>query len=156
MKTESKRIYSETELQILCEQYQALLGINDWKIVVELKPQGEMKGFAGRVHMDPVHESARIEIPTADTFNAHVPHTTHQNMQQCLLHELIHVVMAKCDNFKKGSLRHSLFETAIEKLANGYCKLLPEPAPTAPRVEAHYDIKDEGEPEKDFVALKEG
>lgn len=140
-----KRIYSEQELQALCEQYQKLLGIADWDIKVSLVPQKKIKGVQGRVIYDFALFEAQIQIPTPDTFKCRTLHG--QDMQQTLLHELIHVVLAWCDRWydKEGNtLPNEVFESAINRLANGFCQILPEPAPPPPEV-----VTDWGEPEKE-------
>ena len=126
-------IYTEEQLNRLCNQYQELLRIQDWKIEVRLVHQSEIQDDSGdlvegRHNSELINQVSLIRIPTAESWTPTL-HFKEQDMHLTLLHELVHVVFSSLGpNDKENSVTLcTLWELGVEKIAQALQSLLPEP-----------------------------
>lgn len=119
----ARRIYTEPELNELCQRYQELLRIRDWDITVKLMPQEEIGNAQAKVRIISWCKTAIVKIPTPETWSRGAIELE-QDMRTSLVHELIHVVFAYNDpKYKEDDVLDDLYESAIESIAKAICEL---------------------------------
>ena len=118
------RVFSEEILNSMCAEYQKLLKLQDWEIIVRLVDQRDIPGREGDVRYNSVARVAYIKIPTPDTWNSGFV-MQYQDMQTTLIHELIHLMFVHVTpEFEKGSAQHELWERGIDCIAKAFTKTL--------------------------------
>ena len=120
------KIYTEAQLNELCKEYQSLLRIQDWNIRVTIVPEGEIEGASGQHNSDLGSMTSHIRMCSEESFTPR--HATPElDMQQVLLHELVHIVFSTLGPNEDDEVKHTLWESGIDRIACALQSLLPEP-----------------------------
>lgn len=120
----AEQVYNEEDLNKMCKDYQKILNIQDWKIIVSLVDQNTIKNANAECRMVESIKRAHIKIPSPETWKPD-PILPQQDMRLSLLHELVHIVFAYSDPcYKPDSLKHNLWEASIEAVSEGLNSLL--------------------------------
>ena len=85
----AKRIYTQSELEILLVDVQKWLRLEDWDIAVQLVNQSAIFQQMGSIDMFAYFKQATIVLPTPETYASNV--RPEQDMLQSLIHELLHI-----------------------------------------------------------------
>ena len=112
-----KKIFTIEELEKLCEFYQKLLRIQDWRITIKFVHQSEL-GEDVEAEVSPKLHSmiAVIKIPTPESWIGSISYTE-QDMRMSLIHELIHLVFIGLGpSTKNAAIFEDLWECGIEKV----------------------------------------
>ena len=127
MKKYQERIYTQDQLQTICEEYQELLELSSWEIEIKMVKQSSIPDVFGQITYSPSRQQAVIEVPSPGTYEPGDLDSP-QDMIMCLLHELVHLIFCQADRwFADNQIKTDLFEASIEKMARTLCGLLPEP-----------------------------
>lgn len=122
-----ERVYDEPTLNKLCAEYQKLLGLEDWDVQVYLVEQEEIPSLDGQLTYGVEMKRAIIRIPDNNKW-AGCKLMGSQDMQNTLIHELIHLHFCIFDTFlEKDSVHKQLFEIGINKMSKAFCSLIGEP-----------------------------
>lgn len=105
---------TQKQLKALTQDWAKRLRLQDWDITTTFAPNSEVDG-QGRTRYNFDYRIAKIQIVTAETFYSHWEET--YDPEQILVHELIHLLWAKLDDYKKGDVEYGLMENAIDRLA---------------------------------------
>lgn len=107
-------------LKALLDYYQPLLGLSDWEIALHYRDYSEMDGRAGLVSWSIPLKQATITIARADTLpGGDFP----SDVEETLVHELIHLHSALFDTFEVGSHEDNALEVMINKLSKAIVAL---------------------------------
>lgn len=88
----ARQVWSEESLQHICERfYQPALGIADWVITVKVVPAGDIDGNQGSARILSHCRCATIKIAHPVGLGSSRPRPV--DMEETLVHELLHVVM---------------------------------------------------------------
>ncbi len=115
-------ILTPEELNALCREWQALLGLADWKVVVRIRRAWEMKypNADGEVGWTDDRRQAIIRI--LDPVDYEPTRIFPQDMEEALVHELLHLHFALI-SFEDHTKEDTLQEQALHALARGYVAL---------------------------------
>lgn len=116
------KIYTETELNELCQGFQKLLRLQDWEIHVQLVDQLSIPGDEASVTHKLSLKEATINIPTPETFASSL--SANQDMRHLLLHEMIHLYFSGFQLDDLSGVGHELFELAINSIAGALATLI--------------------------------
>ena len=120
----AEQVYSEEDLNRMCKDYQKILNLQDWKIIVSLVDQSTIRNANAECRMVESIRRAHIKIPSPETWKPD-PILPQQDMRLSLLHELVHIVFAYSDPcYKPDSLKHNLWEASIESVSEALNSLL--------------------------------
>jgi len=112
---------TQEQLQALCQEWQAILRLQDWdvrcKIVRKRELEGERAGEC-RWQLDTKQALIRILDPIDWPTDCEWP----QDIEQTLVHELLHLHMAPFQP-EHGTLEHVTMEQAIKSIATGLVRL---------------------------------
>ena len=114
-------ILSQTELETLGREWQKRLGLEFWNIAYRIvrmsdfdcKKQGECSW---------TFSTAKAVIRLLDPIDYDNKYFSY-DMEQVLVHELIHLHMAGFDQTKSGSIEDDMMERATEMIANALVEL---------------------------------
>lgn len=112
---------TNSELQQLCEQWKPRLGLEEWRIAVELRPTDQMAGSSGNCQIHQPTKAAIICVCPDGTFNRssafmrHFPETF--TTEWLLVHEMLHIVLSVPFDDDPLELEQQAQEQAIETLA---------------------------------------
>lgn len=111
----------KNELQPLCEEWQKILGLSHWEIVIKTKRKEQMTiQGAGCCTWNTCGEQAIIEIcDPMDWDNDDFE----QDIEKTLVHELLHIVFGDWENKEDGSAVDILHEQAIDRTAKALMTL---------------------------------
>jgi len=123
-------IYTLEELEKLCEQYQALLGLQDWDVEICFANQMTIPEYEAQVATESKSKRALISIISPETFASLM--NAKQNMHHALIHELLHLHFVTYFRPASNSVEERLFELALNKIAGAFCELKVLPGAPAP------------------------
>ena len=109
-------ILTDEELIQACQYYSAILLIRDWNIKIKIVDRAAIDDSDASVKIDAYYKQATIILPTPESMPAcdNRPY----NMVECLVHELIHVVLFMVNlKLDHKTLDYVLYEAAVEHLA---------------------------------------
>ena len=112
---ETECILTEQQMQEKIRYWKSILGLEHWEIKFQFKRQREM-GQTEQAHVVWVlpKASASITMVCHDDYdNTAWP----QDMEQSLVHELLHVKCAAFDSFEDGTLQDVMHEQYIDSMA---------------------------------------
>lgn len=110
-------VYTENELNALCQQYQKLMRIQDWDITVEVVGShilGEEVHGDHHTSLSVMRSKIRICDPASYVPTIVAPEL---NMRQTLIHELVHIVFSSLGPSDDDAVKHCVFENGIERIA---------------------------------------
>lgn len=115
-------LLTEEELQALCKEWQEILGLQHWYVQVRVVRRFEIGDIdQARVYYKVRKQQAVIRVLAHCDWD---PATViPQDMEQCLVHELLHVFFAEIDTFDEGSLLDDLMEQRVEGLSKSLVAL---------------------------------
>jgi hypothetical protein len=116
-------ILTEEELRAKCAEWQRILRLQDWDVVVSIDRARDMtlSEVDGECEWTLASKQARIRI--LDPMDFPPDSKWPQDMEQILVHELLHLHFAPFDRFERGSLEHVAMEQAIDLIASALVKL---------------------------------
>ena len=116
-------ILTEDELREKCAEWQRILRLQDWDVIVTVERASNMRvsEVNGECEWTLQTKQARIRIldPIDYPDNIKWP----QDMEQTLVHELLHLHFAPFDRFDRESLEHVTMEQAIDLIAGALVNL---------------------------------
>jgi hypothetical protein len=114
----------EPELQALCKEWQARLGLAHWEIAIRFGRRDEFSdgALANVIHQDRL-ETALVKILDPNDWPSPFP----QGIEQSIVHELLHVAHALCepDGGYYGT-QEICYEQVIDRLAKALVALKRE------------------------------
>ena len=103
------------ELENLCWEWQVRLRLQDWDVKLRFARAYEIDGADARNVFQRNYKTSSIKIVSAEDID---PSRLHQpDVEQSLVHELLHLHFASIDNFSGAEL--VIFEQAIDLIAWG-------------------------------------
>lgn len=111
-------ILSEEQLQVLCSEWQRVLRLQDWLVVVRIVRKRDMKfdNSAGEAGWTPDRRDAIIRI--LDPLDYEPTRIYEQDMELSLVHELLHLHFALI-SYKDDTIEDTLQEQALHAIADG-------------------------------------
>lgn len=107
-------ILTEQQMNKKLEYWKTLLGLDSWDIKFTFKRQRDLGDSQARVSWTLEKSAAVIGMVCHEDYdNERFP----QDMEQSLVHELLHVKCATFDNFEEGSLQDVMHEQYIDSMA---------------------------------------
>jgi hypothetical protein len=107
---------TEQELTTLCIEWQKILSLQDWRMVVRIKRMRDMpEGMQGSVNITWTRKEAVISI--LDPIDYPLDCTWEQDMEQVLVHELLHLHYAEDKDVDEDDERHIALEQGIQMTA---------------------------------------
>ncbi len=111
-----ERIFSSDELNKLLVEWQKRLKLGDWNIrLIKCRANKMTENCLGEVNYELSNLTAVIHLLDEIDYPSEL---FSYDMEQVLVHELLHLVFATVTPDDVGSLKHTLFEQSIEKMAN--------------------------------------
>jgi hypothetical protein len=108
-------ILAEPQMQDKLKYWKSILGLEHWEIKFQFKRQRDMKPEqqAYVSWVIPKASASIIMVCHDDYDNAVWP----QDMEQSLVHELLHIKRSAFDNFEDGTLQDVMHEQYIDSMA---------------------------------------
>lgn len=104
---------TDAELQAACEHWQKVLRLQDWDVKCFIARADDLDGdyTAGEVDWTYMNKQAVIRVVDPQDW----PDDTNwdQDMEETLVHELLHLHAATFDTFKRGGAKHAGLEQMI-------------------------------------------
>ena len=99
----------------LCTKWQAILGLNDWHVQIEIKPQHELSNVNafGEISWSIDSKCAWMFLISESQYGLQPPFVSFEGT---IVHELLHLHLAPIDNFDVGTLQNSMLEQAIHSI----------------------------------------
>ena len=118
-KHKKRRVFTEEELEELCEEYQELLRVQDWEVILSVVPPEKMtrKDRAGEIEFFPEHMDVKIRILDPESEN--VKNNERFDMRSILLHELLRLAFYDYEMKKSKS-----FDAGVNRVADALSYLL--------------------------------
>ena len=109
-------------LAALCREWQDRLGLAHWEIDVKLVRGVEIGNNCGQVDISTVKEQAFIRLKSPEDYHGYFPY----DMEQTLVHELLHIPMRYIVDPVDDTLEDALTEAFIERMARLLVRLKHE------------------------------
>lgn len=109
------------ELEQLTQEWQKRLGLMDWNIHVTIEHDADMNNRAGEVDWTLTLKQATIRLVDPQTIRKSL--VFKYDLEQTLVHELLHLHSAPFDKFKSGGLKETALEVMIDKTATALVEL---------------------------------
>jgi len=118
-------IFNQEQLENLCNEWREILGLSDWDIKITISRAKEMFSEDTQAGVNWVLRKKTALIKILDPIDYKVSGTTfwEQDMEQSLVHELMHLHIAPFDNSKEGSLEDICVDQVCDIIAKGFVKL---------------------------------
>jgi len=113
---------TEDELRMKCYEWQAILRLQDWDVIISIDRARDMiPDVLGQCEWTLPTKQARIRIldPVDHPPDLKWP----QDMEQTLVHELLHLHFAPFNKFEADSLEYVTMEQAIDLIAGALVRL---------------------------------
>lgn len=115
-------ILTEDELREKCAEWQRILRLQDWDVIVSIdRASNLISDCQGQCEWTLPTKQARIRI--LDPVDFPPESRWPQDMEQTLVHELLHLHFAPFDRFERESLEHVTMEQAIDLIAGALVNL---------------------------------
>ena len=113
----AEHIKTQAELDLLCQEWQTLLGLGSWDVTTRITRAKDMSvaDSDGTNSMNFDHELSVIDILHPMDYASNLGAT--QDMEFTLVHELLHLVLYVAAPESFDELRSQLFEQALNRLA---------------------------------------
>jgi hypothetical protein len=109
------------DVKQMTEYWQEQLGLMDWRLHVTLEHDADMNDRAGEVDWTLTLKQATIRLIHPDTIRKSLVFP--YDLEQTLVHELLHLHAAPFDTFKQGGLKNAALEVMIDKTATALVEL---------------------------------
>ena len=109
------------QLRELTEEWQQRLGLMDWRLHVTLEHDADMNNKAGEVDWTLSLKQATIRLIDPETVRQSLVFP--YDLEQTLVHELLHLHSAPFDTFKTGGMKETALEVMIDKTATALVEL---------------------------------
>jgi hypothetical protein len=118
-------IFNQEQLKNLCNEWQKVLGLSDWDIKITISRAKEMFDEDTQAGVNWVLRKKTALIKILDPIDYKISGVTfwEQDMEQSLVHELMHLHIASFDNSKEGSLEDICVDQVCDIVAKGFVKL---------------------------------
>ena len=118
-------IFTKEELEILCKEWQATLGMSEWEIAICISRDNDMSvSGQGCNKVTPAKKIAFIYIVDPIDYPIYNESSIWpQDMERTLVHELIHIHMYVWDNIKPDSVENILLEQTVDTLSKALVNL---------------------------------
>ena len=122
-------VYTESQLNQLCDMFQKTLRIQDWVLNVQVVHESEIDGADGQHNSDLGQMRSLIRLASPESRKP-ASASPNYSMRETLLHELVHIVfstLAPNSAEENGDeVRHCLFESGIDRIACALDSLIPD------------------------------
>ena len=113
---ETKRVYSLSQCKERIQLWKRRLGIADWTVHVNFVHQMTLlENSQGSVTIYAFSKTAAILLPSPETYSNDV--IPNQDMEDTIVHELIHVVFDVIDATEKSNTEELMYERGIRAMA---------------------------------------
>lgn len=111
------------QLEQLKNEWQKILSLESWDIRVCVTRRKQMPDTTcdGTNLFNQDHELAMINIVDPQDYESDLG--AEQDMEETLLHELLHLVLSRCAPDENDALRMSLFEQSINRLSRAFIRI---------------------------------
>lgn len=116
-------VFSEDQLKQKCAEWQKILRLQDWDVHVSIVRDSNMKLKDVNGECEWVLQTKQAHIRILDPIDYPEDTRWPQDMEQTLVHELLHLHFAPFDTHADGSLEHTSMEQAIDMIAGALLSL---------------------------------
>jgi len=118
---------TEQEAQVFCEAWQDILSLRDWHIKVTIKRERDMplQNKSGSINW--VLERKEALMTLVDPIDYPSDCMTPYDMEETIVHELLHLHIAPFDNTKDDSLEAIALEQCIHALEKAFIRIKRAP-----------------------------
>lgn len=116
-------ILDQPQLEESAKEWQKILGLNDWDIKPGIYRANQMETEGNEAECDWVLRKKTAIIRVLDPIDYPENILWPQDMEESLVHELIHLHIAPFDVSKSGSLEETAMEQAVDQLSRAFIRL---------------------------------
>lgn len=116
-------ILTEQELKEKCLEWQKILNLQDWDIKPGIYRNSRFETVGSQAECNWVLKKKMATIRIVDPVDYPNNIQWPQDMEQSLVHELVHLHIAPFDESKSGSLEEIMMEQATDLIAKAMVKL---------------------------------
>lgn len=114
---------NDAELQAACEQWQKILRLQDWDVKCFIVPAEKFEEDDTGADVDWTFMNKQAIIRVRDPQDWPLDLPWEQDMEELLVHELLHLHAATFDTFKRGGVKHAGLEQMIVAVSEALVKL---------------------------------
>ena len=113
---ETERVYSLSQCRERVELWKRRLGLTGWRINVDFAHQMNLdENTQGQIKIYAYSRTASILLPSPETYSNDVYPL--QDMEDTIIHELIHIVFDAIDAKEKSNTEHLMYERGIRAMS---------------------------------------